>query len=210
MAERARQFFEEMRARRSIRNFSDRPVSKSLIEWAIWTAGSAPSGANRQPWRFVAVSDPTLKACIRVAAEKEEYDSYHGRMSDEWLKALEPLGTTWQKPYLETAPWLVVCFAETVQINDDGNRRKNYYVQESCGIACGLFIAAIHHMGLVTLTHTPSPMLFLRDILQRPSNERPFILFPVGYPAEDATVPDVPRKHLDEIVQWNAPAEPHR
>lgn len=203
MHARADAFYALMDQRRSVRFFSDRPVPRELIERAILTAGTAPSGAHRQPWRFVVVDDPVLKRRIRAAAEEEEYESYHGRMADEWLDALAPLGTDWRKPFLETAPWIVVCFAETYGVGDDGAKIKNYYVQESCGIACGLFIAAIHNMGLVTLTHTPSPMRFLNDILRRPKNERPYILFPVGYPAADATVPDLQRKRLDEITQCN-------
>lgn len=204
MKERAEAFYQLMNKRRSVRFFSDRAVPREFIETAIRTAGTAPSGAHHQPWRFVAINDAQLKFQIREAAEKEEYESYNGRMSDEWLAALAPLGTDWHKPFLEKAPWIVVCFAESFQRGDDGAKIKNYYVQESVGLACGLFIAALHNMGLVTLTHTPSPMRFLNDILKRPSNERPFILFPVGYPAEDATVPDLDRKTLDEIVQWNA------
>lgn len=203
MKARAKAYYQQMKERRSVRFFSDRPVPRDLIEMAILTAGTAPSGAHCQPWRFAAVNDAALKHQIRVAAEKEEYESYHERMSEEWLEALEPIGTDWNKPFLETAPWLVICFAEAYRINADGSREKNYYVQESCGIACGFFISAVHNMGLVTLTHTPSPMRFLNDILQRPSNERPYILFPVGYPADDATVPDLERKSLDEISQWN-------
>jgi nitroreductase len=203
MQRRADAFYDELRTRRSVRAFSDRPVPRRLIEVAIRTAGTAPSGAHRQPWRFVAVDDLVLKREIREAAEAEEYESYHGRMSDEWLEALAPLGTDWQKPFLETAPWLVVCFAESYGLDEEGEKIKNYYVQESCGIACGLFIAALHHTGLATLTHTPSPMRFLNEILDRPTNERPYILFPVGYPAEDATVPDLTRKPLADIVQWN-------
>ena len=203
MRERAEAFHEMMDQRRSVRFFSDRPVPRDLIERAILTAGTAPSGAHRQPWRFVVVDDPVLKKKIREAAEQEEYDSYHGRMAEEWLEALAPLGTDWHKPFLETAPWLVVCFAETYGVSAGGEKIKNYYVQESCGIACGFFISAIHNMGLVTLTHTPSPMRFLNELLHRPKNERPYILFPVGYPAEDATVPDLDRKTLNEITQWN-------
>lgn len=203
MQERADAFYELMRRRRSVRSFSDRPVSRHLIERAIQTAGTAPSGAHRQPWRFVAVDDPEIKHRIRVAAEEEEYASYHGRMSDEWLEALAPLGTDWRKPFLEVAPWIVVCFAESFGYDEAGRRVKNYYVQESCGIACGFFIAALHHMGLATLTHTPSPMRFLNEILGRPDNERPYILFPVGYPAADATVPDLQRKPLEEVARWN-------
>ncbi len=203
MRARAEAFHEMMDQRRSVRYFSDRPVPRDLIERAILTAGTAPSGAHRQPWRFVVVDDPALKHQIRVAAEDEEYESYHGRMAEEWLEALAPLGTDWHKPFLETAPWLVICFVESYGVSAGGEKIKNYYVQESCGIACGFFIAAIHNMGLVTLTHTPSPMRFLNAILHRPKNERPYILFPVGYPADDATVPDLERKRLDEITQWN-------
>ena len=203
MRRRAEAFYRRMATRRSVRFFSERPVPRDLVEWAIRTAGTAPSGAHRQPWRFVAVDDPAIKRAIRVAAEEEEYESYHGRMAAAWLEALAPLGTDWHKPFLETAPWLVVCFAESYGVAEDGSKIKNYYVQESCGLACGFFIAALHQMGLVTLTHTPSPMGFLSEILGRPKNERPFILFPVGYPAEDATVPDLQRKPLEAIVQWN-------
>jgi iodotyrosine deiodinase len=202
MKERARVFYEEMSTRRSVRDFSDQEVPQALIEYAIRTASTAPSGAHRQPWRFVAVDDPDLKHEIREAVEEEERKNYDERMTDEWLDALQPLGTDWEKPFLDTAPWIVVCFAESYGI-DDGEKIKNYYVQESVGIACGLFIAALHHMGLATLTHTPAPMKFLGQILHRPSNERPYILFPVGYPADDATVPDITRKPLDEVVQWN-------
>jgi nitroreductase len=205
MRARAESFYQLMNQRRSVRDFSDRPVPKALIATAIRTAGTAPSGAHRQPWRFVAVDDPALKTKIREAAEAEEKKSYEERMSDAWLEALEPLGTDWQKPFLETAPWLVVCFAESYGVSADGSKTKNYYVQESVGIACGLFIAALHNMGLATLTHTPAPMTFLREILGRPSNERPYILFPVGYPAADAEVPALERKPLPAIVQWNAP-----
>ncbi len=195
---RAERFHALMQGRRSVRAFSNKPVSRDLIERAILTAGTSPSGAHREPWHFAAVSDPAIKSEIRRAAEKEERESYEHRMSKEWLDALHPLGTDWHKSFLEVAPWLVICFAKTV--GDDG--RKNYYVQESCGIACGLFIAAIHNMGLATLTHTPSPMKFLGEILHRPPNERAFILFPVGYPAKDATVPDLTRKPSSELISW--------
>lgn len=203
MRERAAWFYELMAQRRSVREFSDRPVPRALIEDAIRTAGTAPSGANRQPWQFVAVDDPNLKREIREAAEEEEQEFYENRVTEEWEEALSHLGTDWRKPYLETAPWLVVCFAEQYGVDEKGEKVKNYYVQESVGIACGLFITALHHMGLATLTHTPAPMTFLREILNRPDNERPYILFPVGYPAADATVPDIEKKPLDEIVQWN-------
>ena len=204
MRDRARTFFEEMDGRRSIRDFSSEPVPRELIEAAIRTASTAPSGAHRQPWRFVAVRNPETKRAIRIAAEREEWQSYEGgRMPPEWLEALAPLGTTWEKPFLETVPWIVVVFEEVYGVCDDGQTRKNYYVRESVGIACGLFIAALHHMGLATLTHTPSPMRFLSKILGRPENERPYILFPVGYPAERVRVPNLRRKSLDEVAIWD-------
>jgi nitroreductase len=210
MRERAREFFGEMDARRSVRSFSPDPVPRELIELAIRTASTAPSGAHRQPWRFVAVDDPSLKHRIRIAAEREERITYEGgRMPTEWREALRPLGTDWHKPYLEVVPWLVVVFEEIHGVEPDGSPRKNYYVKESVGIACGLFVAALQRMGLATLTHTPSPMIFLREILGRPKNERPFILFPVGYPADGAEVPDLVRKPLEEIAVWNPrPEEP--
>ncbi|NUO84044.1 nitroreductase family protein [candidate division KSB1 bacterium] len=204
MQRRAHEFYEFMNLRRSVRVFSDRPVPRELIEYAVMTANTAPSGAHRQPWFFVAVNDAGLKKQIRIAAEKEERESYEGgRMPAEWRAALAPLGTDWHKPFLEIAPWLVVCFKQSYGVNANGEKFTNYYVNESVGIACGMFIAAIHNMGLVTLTHTPSPMGFLSALLQRPENEKPYILFPVGYPAEQVEVPDIERKKLEEIVQWN-------
>jgi nitroreductase len=192
-----------MESRRSVRSFSSEPVPRELIEIAIRTASTAPSGAHRQPWKFVVVADPALKREIRAAAESEEYESYiGGRMPEEWLEALAPLGTSWEKPFLETAPWLVVVFEELYGLDAEGRKRKNYYPKESVGIACGLFIAALHHMGLATLTHTPSPMAFLSRLLDRPINEKPFILFPVGYPAADAEVPDLRRKELEDVAVW--------
>jgi len=202
--ERARSFYEQMNRRRSVRFFSDKPVPPECIEYAIRTAGTAPSGAHMQPWTWVAVDDPELKHEIRVAAEREEYESYEGgRMPPEWLEALAPLGTDWRKPFLEIAPYIVVCFGQSYGLDDDGAKRKHYYVQESVGISCGLFIAAIHSMGLATLTHTPSPMAFLGELLGRPKNEKAYVLFPVGYPAADATVPNIQRKTLDQIMQRN-------
>ncbi len=198
--ERGREFYKELDTRRSCRDFSSEAVPREAIELAIGAASTAPSGAHRQPWRFVAVGDPATKKRIRVAAESEERRSYEGRMPPDWLAALAPLGTTWQKPFLEIAPWLVVVFEETSGVEADGTPRKNYYVKESVGIACGLFIAALHRMGLSTLTHTPSPMGFLRTVLGRPAHEKPFILFPVGYPAENAQVPLLVRKSLDEVA----------
>ena len=191
-----------MDSRRSVREFSDRPVPRELIELAIRTASTAPSGAHQQPWTWAAVSDPAVKRQIRTAAEKEERAFYDGRASEEWLEALAPIGTDWRKPFLETAPWLVVLFAQRYATRLDGSRQKHYYVQESCGIAAGLFIASLHRMGLATLTHTPSPMGFLRDLLGRPTNEAAMILFPVGFPAEDARVPDLQRKPLAEVAVW--------
>lgn len=204
-------FCRQMEERRSVRFFSDRPVPRELIELAITTASTAPSGAHRQPWQFVAVSDPELKRQIRIAAEKEEYESYEGgRMSEEWRQALAPIGTDWKKPFLEKVPWIVVVFEESYRVDEDAATSRNYYVKESVGIACGLFITALHNMGLATLTHTPSPMGFLSEILQRPRNERPFILFPIGYPSEDAVVPDLNRKPLDDISIWFESAEDRR
>lgn len=202
--ERGKAFFADMDARRSVRFFSDDSVPREAIELAIRTASTAPSGAHRQPWTFVVVSDADIKAKIREASEEEERRSYEGgRMPEEWLQAIAPLGTDWRKPYLETVPYIVVLFEQVTSFDGEGNPQKNYYVRESCGIAAGLFIAAIHKMGLATLTHTPSPMAFLSRILGRPKNERPFILFPVGYPTADATVPDIQRKPLDEVSIWN-------
>jgi len=203
MRSRALDFYAGMDRRRSVRAFSSDPVPRELIEIAIRTASTAPSGAHRQPWKFVAVGDPGLKREIRAAAEAEEYESYvGGRMPEEWLEALAPLGTGWEKPFLETSPWIVVVFEELYGLRPDGGKRKNYYPKESVGIACGLFIAALHQMGLATLTHTPSPMAFLSRLLDRPANEKPFILFPIGYPAPDAEVPDIRRKGLEEVAVW--------
>jgi len=203
MRERAQRFYAEMDARRSVRHFSDKDVPREFIETAIRTASTAPSGAHRQPWRFVCISDPALKRQIREAAEAEERRSYEGRMPPDWIEALRPLGTGWQKPYLEHVPWIVVVFAEIHGYHPDGAHRKNYYVKESVGIACGLFIAALQDMGLCTLTHTPSPMTFLSRILGRPANERPYILFPIGYAAKSCEVPDIHRKTLENISVWH-------
>ncbi|MCB9833413.1 MAG: nitroreductase family protein [Planctomycetes bacterium] len=203
MGRRGGEFLARMEARRSVRFFSDERVPRELIELAIRAAGTAPSGAHMQPWTFVAVADPELKRRIRVAAEEEEYRSYEGgRMKEEWREDLRPLGTDWRKPFLETVPWLVVVFAQKRGRRPDGSPKKHYYVQESVGIACGLFIAALQSMGLATLTHTPSPMRFLRELLDRPTDEEPFILFPVGYPAPDCRVPDLHRKSLAEIAEF--------
>ena len=202
---RSREFAERMRTRRTVRDFSAEPVAIELIEDALRVAGSAPSGANQQPWTFVLVSDPKLKRAIRQAAEAEERDSYERRMSQEWLDALAHLGTDWHKPHLEQAPWLIVVFRQAYGISRDPEtgaerRIKHYYSEESVGIAVGFLLAALHIAGLATLTHTPSPMQFLREILGRPANERPYVIIPVGYPAEEAQVPIITKKPLDEIV----------
>ena len=197
----AAQIFEEMDRRRSVRHFSDEPVPRRVIENAIAAASTAPSGANLQPWTFVLVGDPETKRRIRVAAEREEYENYEGgRLPADWLDALRPLGTDWRKPYLETAPWLIVVFEQRYGITVDGSRRKHFYVKESVGIACGFLIATLHRLGLAALTHTPSPMAFLSKVLNRPRNERAFVLMPVGYPADDCVVPAISRKPLADVL----------
>lgn len=202
MLQRASAFRAKMQRRRSVRQFSDRPVSNAVIEECLRTAGSAPSGANLQPWHFVVVSDSAFKRRIREAAEEEERAFYEGRATEEWLDALAPLGTDAQKPFLETAPCLIVIFAQSYTVLPNGQQRKHYYVQESVGIATGMLITALHHAGLATLTHTPSPMRFLNDILERPANERPFLVLVVGYPAEEARVPRLTKKELNEIATF--------
>lgn len=198
---RAETFHREMNGRRSVRYFSDKPVPRDLIETAIRTASTAPSGAHRQPWTFVMSGDPEIKRRIRVAAEEEERVNYEGgRLPDHWLQALEPLGTDWHKDFLETVPWVVVLFEQRYGVDERGGQLHHFYVKESCGIAAGMFIAALHHMGLATLTHTPSPMRFLTRLLGRPENERPFCMFPIGYPADDCVVPDLRRKALAEVM----------
>ena len=198
--DRASRFFQLMDRRRSVREFSSDPVSASVIEELVRAASTAPSGAHKQPWTFVAVCDPRLKRDIRIAAEKEERANYAGRMPPDWLKALEPLGTDEHKPFLEIAPWLVVLFRQDYGLSESGERTHHYYVAESVGIAAGLFLAAVHHAGLVALTHTPSPMGFLREILERPANETAMLLIPVGYPAPDAQVPDLRRKAIGDVL----------
>ncbi len=203
MLERGHRFQGQMDGRRSVRMFSAEPVPRELIELAIMTGSTAPSGAHQQPWTFVAICDPEVKRQIRMAAEEEERQSYQGgRMPAEWLAALAPLGTDWHKPFLEDAPWIVVLFQQLHGWFPDGSVQKHYYARESVGIACGLFMAAVHQMGLVTLTHTPSPMGFLSTILRRPENERPFVVMPIGYPADDCEVPDLRRKSLDEVASF--------
>jgi iodotyrosine deiodinase len=202
MLRRARDFYAEMNRRRTTRAFSDQPVPRELIELAVRTAGTAPSGAHQQPWTFVVVSDPRIKEQIRAAAEEEEQVNYAGRMPPEWLRALAPLGTDAVKEHITAAPYVVVMFRQIHGVHDDGSRRTHYYTTESCGIAAGLFIAALHRMGLATLTHTPSPMGFLGELLGRPANEKAFLLMPVGYPAPGARVPALHRKPLHEIAVW--------
>ncbi len=202
MRRRARAFCEEMRRRRTVREFSDRPAPREVIEDCLCAAGTAPSGANLQPWHFVVVSDPAVKRAIREAAEAEERAFYRERAPQAWLDALAPLGTDEHKPFLETAPYLIAIFAQSYGVLPDGTKVKHYYALESVGIATGMLITAIHHAGLASLTHTPSPMRFLNDILGRPENERPFLLLVVGYPAEEARVPDLAKKSLDEIATF--------
>ncbi|MFZ4543293.1 MAG: nitroreductase family protein [Saprospiraceae bacterium] len=202
MLRRASEFREFMEKRRSIRHFSEKEVPLELIENIIMTATSAPSGAHKQPWSFCVVKDPALKAKIRIAAEEEEYHNYNGRMGAEWLKDLAPFETDWHKPFLEVAPYLIIIFKKSYTVTNHGQQSKNYYVSESVGIAAGFLLAAIHNAGLVALTHTPSPMNFLQKLLERPDFERPFLLIPVGYPAEDTMVPDIRRKTKDEVLRF--------
>jgi len=199
MQSRSETFLNEMSKRRSIRTFSDRSVPIEIIYNCIQTAASAPSGANKQPWLFLVVKDPAMKAKIRQAAELEEKEFYRHRATKEWLEDLNQFGTDWHKPFLDIAPYLIVVFKQAYDIKDDGSQRKNYYVNESVGIASGFLLAALHHAGLATLTHTPSPMNFLGEILNRPPNEKAFLLIPVGYPAADTTVPELIKKPLEEV-----------
>jgi iodotyrosine deiodinase len=200
MINRSADFYNWMETRRSVRDFSDQPVPQEVIENIIKSASTAPSGAHKQPWTFCVVSNPELKKKIREAAEKEEYESYTKRMSEEWLDDLKPMATDWHKPFLETAPYLIIAFKRPYELDDEGNKHQNYYVNESVGLACGFLISAIHDAGLVTLTHTPSPMKFLEQILERPSNERAFLLLPVGYEAKEVYVPNNKRKPLEEVA----------
>ncbi len=195
-------YYDLMDKRRSVRTFSDKSVPKSVIEHIIMTASSAPSGAHKQPWTFCVVSDMEIKKEIRKAAEEEEYINYNGRMSEDWLDDLKVFGTDWHKEFLTVAPYLIIVFKKAYDLEENGEKAKNYYVNESVGIACGFLISAIHHVGLVTLTHTPSPMNFLQKILNRPANERPYLLIPVGYAAEDVEVPDIGRKGLEDASVW--------
>jgi iodotyrosine deiodinase len=203
MRRRGVEFYDQLKRRRSVRAFSNDPVPREVIELAIRSAGTAPSGAHQQPWTFVMVDDPALKREIREGAEAEEREFYTHRAPPEWLEALAPLGTDWRKPFLETAPYLIVVFRHAYRPGPDGAHLKTYYSTESVGIAVGLLIAALHGMGLCTLTHTPSPMEFLNRILNRPEHERPFVLLPVGFAARDATVPELVRQPLEKIAVWN-------
>lgn len=199
MLQKAEAYYQHLNTRRTVREFADTPVPRQVVEQLILTASSAPSGAHKQPWTFCIVGNAELKKQIREAAEEEERRNYAGRMSDEWLQDLAPFGTDWQKPFLEIAPWLVVVFRKSYDLTETG-KRNNYYVQESVGLACGFLLTAIHQAGLIALTHTPSPMNFLCDILQRPANEKPFLLIPIGYPAPGAQVPNLKRKEIDEVA----------
>ncbi len=202
MAERSASFAAWMDERRTCRDFSDKPIDKAVIENIIAAASTAPSGAHKQPWTFCVVSNKEIKNQIRTEAEKEEFESYNGRMPEAWKKDLLPLQTDWKKEFLEIAPYLIIIFKKSYDIDIDGKKTNTYYANESCGLACGFLLAAIHHAGLVALTHTPSPMNFLCKILKRPPNEKPFLLIPVGYAAEECWVPDIQRKQLDEISSW--------
>jgi nitroreductase len=198
---RATDFYQLMDRRRSVRMFSPEPVPREAIESAVAAASTAPSGAHRQPWTFVLIGDADTKRRICQAAEDEERTNYEGgRLPADWLEALRPLGTDWHKEFLEVVPWIVVLFEQRYGLDEAGNRLKHFYVKESVGIACGMFITALHHMGLATLTHTPSPMAFLTRLLGRPENERPFAMLPIGYPADDCVVPDLARKGLDDVL----------
>ncbi|MEL7123292.1 MAG: nitroreductase family protein [Bacteroidota bacterium] len=199
MLQRSREFYHYMDKRRSIREYSDKPIPFEVIENIIMTASSAPSGAHKQPWTFCVVSDPKIKTEIRKAAEKEEFENYNGRMSDEWLEDLQAFGTDWHKPFIEIAPYLIIMFKKAYDF-EDGEKKKNYYVNESVGIAAGFLLTAIHNAGLVALTHTPSPMNFLQKILGRPENERAYLLIPVGYPANDVQVPAIDRKLKEDVL----------
>ena len=195
-------YFKWLDKRRSIREFSSRPVAKDIIANIIKSASTSPSGAHKQPWIFCAISNPEIKTEIRKAAEEEEYENYHSRMSEEWLEDLKPFETNWNKPFLEIAPWLIVVFSKSYDLDEKGQKLTNYYVKESNGLASGMLLTAIHNAGLCALTHTPIPMNFLTKILNRPKNERPFLLIPVGYPTDDCMVPDLQRKPMELISEW--------
>ncbi len=202
MLQKSNEFYEWMDKRRTVRDFSEKPIPKKVIENIILSASTAPSGAHKQPWTFCVVSDASIKKQIREAAEKEEYESYNKRMPEEWLQDLRPLQTDWKKEFLETAPYMIIIFKKSFELTTEGKKSNVYYATESCGIACGFLLTAIHHAGLAALTHTPSPMNFLSKILNRPENEKPFLLIPVGYAADECWVPDIKRKGLDIVAEW--------
>ena len=199
---RSKLYFDWINKRRTVRDFADKPVPREVIENILRAASTAPSGAHKQPWTFCVVSDPAIKSEIRKAAEKEEHESYINRMSEDWLDDIKPLQTNWQKPFLEVAPYLIVVFKKAYDLMPDGRKRNNYYVNESVGLACGFLLTAIHHVGLVALTHTPSPMNFLMTLLKRPENERPFLLIPVGYPLTETYVPKLDRKSIEQVAEF--------
>ena len=202
MLARTGNFYSWLNKRRTVRDLSDKPIPREVIENIIKSASTAPSGAHKQPWKFCVVSNPEIKKAIRIAAEEEEKESYEKRMTEEWLKDLAPIGTDWHKPFLETAPYLIVVFKVNYVLEENNYKHQNYYAVESCGIACGFLLAAIYDAGLCALTHTPSPMNFLSKVLNRPENEKPFLLIPVGYAANECWVPDLKRKELNEISEW--------
>ena len=202
MIERSKSFFLWADQRRSVRSFDSKPVPKEVMENILLTASTAPSGAHKQPWTFCLISNNSLKSKLRALAEEEEKKSYGGRMSDEWLKDLEPLGTDWEKEFIDVAPWVVVVMKRAYEFNEDGSKHNNYYVSESVGLASGFLLLAIHNAGLVALTHTPSPMNFISKALGRPENERPFLLIPVGFPTKDTLVPDLSRKSKSEVIEY--------
>ena len=202
MIERSKSFFDWADKRRSVRDFDSKPVPKEVMENILMTASTAPSGAHKQPWTFCLISNDALKSKLRALAEEEEKKSYGGRMSDEWLEDLAPLGTDWQKEFIDIAPWIVIVMKRAYEFNDDGSKHNNYYVSESVGLASGFLLMAVHQAGLVALTHTPSPMNFIAKALERPENERPFLLIPVGFPTKDAMVPDLSRKSKGDVIEY--------
>lgn len=202
MLERSKTFLEKVDKRRSVRHFSSKPVPKEVMENLIMAASTAPSGAHKQPWTFCLISNETLKSKLRELAEEEERKSYSGRMSDEWLEDLAPLGTDWEKEFIDIAPWIVVIMKRAYEFNEDGSKRNNYYVSESVGLAAGFFLLAVQNAGLVALTHTPSPMNFISKALNRPENERPFLLIPVGHPSKNAEVPSLTRKSIEKVIHY--------
>jgi len=202
MLKRSKEFYEFSDKRRSVRDFSSKEVPLEVMENILKTASTAPSGAHKQPWTFCLISNKSLKAKLRALAEEEEKKSYGGRMSDSWIKDLEPLGTDWEKEFIDIAPWIVVVMKKSYDVAENGEKMNNYYVAESVGLASGFLLMAVHNAGLCALTHTPSPMNFISKALNRPENERPFLLIPVGYPAENVTVPDLERKSIGEVVQY--------